>query len=317
MQNPVRKIPLILACLAIQGWAGAQQQIENGSFEIWEDAGTVAEEPVDWSSIKTSDNDITNSAAPLVWDRSTDAHSGNYSVKLYNVASFGVVATGTLTNGRVHAEFNPDSAYVYTQTDDARWHAAFTDRPDSLVGWYKYFPSGNDRGGIRAILHSDKGGALPEHGTHGDWVADANFIMPEGTADSWTRFSVPFDYLSGDTPGYLLVVIKAGFGTDAIAGSYGLFDDLQLIYGNSGGTGDIAEEKINFELIGNKVLFREAAPDVLKNTTFRILDLRGRILFEVHSPETELTLPLRLPAGIYVGCILYDNGIRSKKIFLD
>ncbi|MEA3476620.1 MAG: hypothetical protein U9R60_00445, partial [Bacteroidota bacterium] len=47
-------------------WTHAQQQFENPGFEDWEDAGTVIEEPTNWSSIKTSDaGQIINDAAPV------------------------------------------------------------------------------------------------------------------------------------------------------------------------------------------------------------------------------------------------------------
>mgnify|MGYP001554473288 CR=1 FL=1 len=55
----------------------AQQQFDNPGFEEWDDAGTVIDEPVNWSSIKTGDGGtIINDAAPVVWEQSTDAHSG-------------------------------------------------------------------------------------------------------------------------------------------------------------------------------------------------------------------------------------------------
>jgi len=72
------------------------QQLSNPGFEAWEDAGTVADEPVKWSSIKTSDaGDFINNFAPVVWGQSADAHSGSYSLELTNVMSI-VLATGTI-----------------------------------------------------------------------------------------------------------------------------------------------------------------------------------------------------------------------------
>lgn len=309
------KILLILWCLSVHCGLSAQQQLENAGFENWEFVDLPKDEPTDWSSIKTSDNPITSNAAPVVWEQSTDAHSGNYSVKLFNISTFGVVATGTLTNGRVHADFNPDSGYVFTQHDDARWHTAFTSRPDSLVGWYKYYPSNNDHGGIRAILHVEEG-SLPERQTHDNWVADANFLMPAETKDAWTRFSVPFTYFSDDTPEYILVVIKAGNGTDAIADSYALVDDLQLIYNNSGGIRTEHPYQISFYQFNRTVYIMDDSPKVLEEGLFRLVDITGRIIFESHGLSPTLTIPATIPSGIYLGCILYRNGISTRKICL-
>jgi len=81
--------------------------IENPGFEEWElpfGLPVNHPEPVNWSSIKTSDNININPVAPINWARSDTAHSGNYSLKLFNVSALCLVATGTMTNGRVHAE---------------------------------------------------------------------------------------------------------------------------------------------------------------------------------------------------------------------
>jgi hypothetical protein len=310
------KLLLILVCLSIHFGVAAQQQLENAGFENWEFVNLPKDEPTDWSSIKTSDNPITNNAAPMVWDQSTDAHSGNYSVKLLNISTFGVVATGTLTNGRVHADFNPDSGYVYTQPDSSQWNTAFTSKPDSLAGWYKYYPAGNDHGGIRAILHVGEG-SLPERQTHDNWIADANFSMPAETRDTWTRFSVPFTYFSDDTPEYILVVIKAGNGTDAVADSYALVDDLQLIYNNSGGIPSENKDQISFYLFDRTVHFLNGSPEVLNEALFRLVDITGQVIFEKEGLTPSLTIAAGVPSGIYLGCIYYLNGVMSRKIYLE
>ena len=309
-------LSLVLVCLVFHGWIAAQQQLENAGFENWEFVNLPKDEPTDWSSIKTSDNPITNNAAPIVWEQSTDARSGSYSVKLVNISVFGVVATGTLTNGRVHADFNPDSGYVYTQPDSAQWHTAFTSRPDSLAGWFKYYPVNNDHGGIRAILH-DEDGALPEHGTQENWVADANFSMPAETRDQWTRFSVPFTYFSDDIPEYILVVLKAGNGTDAVANSYALIDDLQLIYNNAGGIQPEIYHPISFYQFNRKVHILTESQELPGEATFQLLDITGQAVFEKRGLANVVTLPADIPAGIYIGCILYRNGIISRKMYLD
>lgn len=311
-----KRYPFTILFTLLLFHAYSQQQLENPGFENWENAGTVRDEPVDWSSIKTSDNDNTNQHSPVVWDISTDAHSGSYSVKLTNILIFGVVATGTLTNGRVHADFNPDSGYVYTRHDDPRWNTVFTDKPDSLVGWFKYYPVNNDHGGIRAILHKNDG-ALPEHGTQQNWIADANYHMPAETVDTWTRFSVAFDYLSDEIPEYILVVIKAGNGTDAVAGSYAFIDDLQLIYKNSGVEDHPEQSEFDFFIAGRELFISASTPNLLSDATFRLLDTRGQVVFKTNDLSTVITLTPTLKTGVYIGSILYENRIISKKLFLE
>ena len=50
MKKNLLFIIILVSSISLQG-----QQMQNASFEDWEDAGTVIDEPVNWSSIKTSD----------------------------------------------------------------------------------------------------------------------------------------------------------------------------------------------------------------------------------------------------------------------
>ncbi|MCD4735654.1 MAG: hypothetical protein K8R53_06390 [Bacteroidales bacterium] len=187
-----------------------QQQPENPGFEFWEEIGFGPDtlEPVNWSSLKTSDGgELINSVIPVVWERSTDAHGGNYSIKLYNDTILTLVAPGTLTNGRVHAALPPTDAYVYTIKEDPQWNTPFTETPDSLTAWAKYFPQEGDLAHVIAILHTDT--AKIADSTMFNWVAIAHIELPE-QVDDWTKFTAPFVYLNTDTPEYILFAMYAG-----------------------------------------------------------------------------------------------------------
>ena len=203
----------------------SQQQPENPGFENWEDVGLNEDEPVDWSSIKTADQ--LGGFAPYVWAKSTDAHTGSYSVKLYNENAFGgIVAAGTLTNGRVHADFNPDNGYVFTNTSDSQWNTPLTQKPDSVVIWAKFSPLGGDTAAVKALLHT--GFAKIPDPTFSNWISLAQINIPDETT-TWTRFSAPFNYFNSTTPEYVLFVLSAG-GAVATVGSTAYFDDIELIY---------------------------------------------------------------------------------------
>jgi len=166
--------------------------LNNPGFENWQNPGTGTEEPTEWSSIKTSDGGgIINSTAPQVCFRSTDPHTGTYSVNLRTQEVIGNNANGTLTCRQVHATFTPSQGYVFTNTGHTDRNHALTGKPDSLVGWFKATPQGNDNGKVEAILHTGAGN-LPANGTTPNWNARARWIAPEATVSSWTRFSVPF-----------------------------------------------------------------------------------------------------------------------------
>ena len=291
------------------------QQLENPGFENWEDAGTVKDEPVDWSTVKTSDDPGISSVAPVCFDRSEDAHTGNYSLKLYNVKVFGLIATGAITNGRFHAEFNLDSSYSFTQQDDPRWNTAFTARPDSLVGWFKFFPKEDDAAQFKVILHVDEC-KLPEFGTMPNWVGMAVHVTERGvTYDTWTRFSVPFVYYNDSTPEYVLTVINSGDSTSAIDSSYLLVDDLQLIYGPSGISNPGIPESFLINSNGRLVLKLEPAEEYLHRWLY-LYDMTGQTVLSKQLENEQVILPAGLPQGVYVAVLNGRNRQFVQKIMI-
>jgi hypothetical protein len=220
----IKKLFFAIFAILFSIAAISQQQPENPGFENWEDVGLNEDEPLDWSSIKTAD--VLGGFAPYVWEQSTDAHTGTYSVKLFNVQAFGVVAAGTLTSGRIHADFNPDNGYAYTDEGDSQWNMPLTQKPDSVVIWAKFSPMGGDTAAVKALLHNGYA-QLPDP-TFNNWISLAQINIPNETT-TWTRFSAPFSYFNGNTPEYILFVLSAG-GAGATVGSTVYFDDIELIY---------------------------------------------------------------------------------------
>jgi len=220
-------IVLVLSSITI-----AQNQLENPGFEQWEDIlvceSDTIREPIEWSSLKTSDNPSLNSLAPVVCTRSSDAHSGEYSIELTNVLSF-IVANGVATNGLIHPDINPELAYIFTDTLDSQWNTPFNARPDSIAGWFKYAPQGNDTLEVEVVLHRDFGKQPDEEYTE-NWIGVAEFKSPLNTGNEWIRFSAPFVYFSDTIPEYVLVVLNSGNGYSPIPGSIAFFDDLEMIY---------------------------------------------------------------------------------------
>lgn len=293
------------------------QQIENSGFEFWEDVGTVVDEPVDWSSIKTCDQQSIANAAPVTFERSDDAHSGNYSLKLYNVSAFGLIATGAICNGRFHAEFDLDASYSYTDTNDARWNMQIGARPDSLAGWFKFFPSQIDKAQFKVVLHVDEC-KLPENGTLDNWIGMAVYQTEPGTTyENWTRFSVPFEYFTEDKPEYLLCVINSGDSTAAYEGSYLLVDDLELIYTTSAGFGDHVLMADYMMISGRNVVFTLEDEIAFDGSRFNIIDLSGRNLLskEISGPEV-ISLPRTMNAGVYIAVLDAGDKRFVQKFYL-
>jgi len=221
------KLLFVFFSLVFLSFSYSQQtQPENPGFEQWEDVGLLTEEPVDWSSIKTSDDAGLNLFAPYVWDQSTDAHSGNYSVKLFSVPILNFVAAGAITNGRVHADFDPANGYMFTDITDDRWNTPLTKRPDSVAVWLKFLPQGSDTAQVKALLHT--GAAQFPDPTQSNWVGLSLINVPDQT-NGWVRVSAPFEYFNNTNPEYILFVISSA-GTIATEGTEVYYDDIELIY---------------------------------------------------------------------------------------
>jgi len=223
----MKKNPSLLLFLLIAMTTIAQPQLDNAGFETWEGSGTSAE-PVEWSSIKTSTGGVAF-ALPQVCFQTTDAHSGSNAVRIRSGVLPAQTVAGIITCGRVHAS-QTEGGYVYTDEANAQWNQSLTDRPDSLVVWYKATPQGTDFPGIQAMVHYNAG-RIPEGGTIGNWVAQTNWTGQPGVAVAqWTRISLPFTYLSEETPAHILLVLTSSQVGAALANSEALYDDVALIY---------------------------------------------------------------------------------------
>ncbi len=127
----MKKTILSISVCLLSMYSFSQQQLENATFELWENVGAPTVEPEEWSSLKTAD--ALASSAPTVISRDNGRPDAGYCLKLETKSVFGIAANGIATNGRVHADFNPENGYVFTDQTNADWHTVFTSRPDSLA----------------------------------------------------------------------------------------------------------------------------------------------------------------------------------------
>ncbi len=313
----MKKLLLSALLIPILFFNAFGQAIENPGFEDWEDAGTVIDEPVNWSSIKTSDaGSLVNNAAPVVWGQSDDAHTGNYSIELTNVLTLGtIIATGTITNGRVHADFNPNAAFIYTNPDDERWHTTFTGRPDSVIVWAKYTPAGTDTAQVKVLLHVNEGTLpiTPENQMNRIGYAQINIT---GTVDTWTRFAAAFEYDSEQNPEYILMALTSGAGITPIDGSIVLFDDLELVGGSSG----INDPSVNTGYLysfNGSLYFDKLQPDLMNDATLQVFQVDGTkiIAHQLADNQSKLDLDLNLKKGIYLIQITSKENNYTQKMY--
>lgn len=210
-----------------------QTTIPNGDFEAWQSVGNSDEEPTNWNGNKTGSN-LAALGPQTCFRESNNPHSGTYCLKLDNASFFGTPINATATTGRIEApNSNPVNGYINTLTTNPDFNAPFTGRPDSLVGWFRFSQGGTDIGRIQAILHDSFDYANPDQGgtsaTHK--ISEAVFDLPNGNTSAWTRFAVPFNYINGNTPSYILLIATASSVPGSANSSTVLWvDDLSLVY---------------------------------------------------------------------------------------
>ena len=246
---------IFAAAVLLSGAAQAQNhpQITNGDFETWTFDG--ANLPNYFNSFQTADGLFSG----LAYDknnrqvkRSTDKRpgtTGSYSCSIWSRKVSGVVAQGNLTTGRVHAaamSATGKNNYNYSDRDGSNTSNGvknpcampFTGRPDSLVVWVKFTPSGTDSSHpyakVTATIHSDfdyiDGYAQTSDSKY--VVATAVNMTIAKTNGKWKRLSIPFNYTNnGAQPKYILL----SAATNAYPGGgnendYLYLDDITLVY---------------------------------------------------------------------------------------
>ena len=305
----MKSLHIIFALLIINGTLS--QQLENSGFEQWENVGTGEEEPLSWSSTKTSDNSSLNGLAPQVISRSTDAHTGSYAAKLVNknVPFVNIVANGILTNGIIHTTTNPQDSYVYTDVNSSDHSQPFTSFPDSIVGWYKYAPQGNDVGNIQVLIHGSYGQLPIDASTSSIALAEFDF----SANSNWTRFSTPFIYYPTiNNPAYILCNISAGDSTQAVANSELKIDDLELIYNTTKIT-DESTNSINVTYLNDHLQFS----NVVNEINYAIYNLQGQLMNIGKIDKYNRNVSITLESGIYFIFIQSKDHYQSIKILVD
>lgn len=236
--------------LSLAALAGTDNQpnIQNGGFEDWgvdKDApASQAVEPRYWHSFTSASGTWASLAGEHCF-KSTDAHSGNYSVKLQATSVWGQIANGTVTTGRLNAgSIKADDPANHSELDMSKtetdrngdpFYQTLEARPDSIAFWVKF---STGKAGTCANMS-----AFITDGTYFQAPPDKTYNNIVGKAENknitacseWTRISVPFTYAdNGLEPKAIMLTFSTcatpggGKGDEVL-----LVDDVELIYGIS------------------------------------------------------------------------------------
>ena len=263
---------VIIACIASAQSQDYGTQIPNGDFESdWKKysggkkiLGNISgTEPYCWHSFMSANGSKTVLAAVKDQiDQRTDKRPGSkgtYSVRLKSSSTLGIVANGSLTNGRMYCgstSATSDDNHLYTDRNTNEFNMPISVVPDSITVWLCFYAkSDGSYAAFHAAVHGDSDFILysGKDGNADQQVSDANFEYTRTTTSGdnlqWIRASIPF-LPKGNctTPKYLLVSMstnkKPGGGSDS---DWVIVDDIVLIYNPTLATGILATTEYEAE----------------------------------------------------------------------
>lgn len=268
------------------------QQIANADFEQWSTPpGATYEIPTGW----TSTNDITGQLGILSVTKSTNpVQNGQFAVRMESVDLFGSPGAGFI--GKVKVDF-------FNQTTAPG--VAFTARPDSLTGFFQYFPQGNDEAGVLCLL--------TKWGIGGRDTIGAAFVAYGTPTPQWTRMSVPLFYLQSTVPDSLLLLFTASANFDnAIPGSV-LFLDNLAFKGGTVGLMPISFHDHDFQVYPNPANTSIQVRNVKAGNPIQIINMQGRCVLETRAELSQFQIDTTdLPEGMY----LVKSGSEIQKIMI-
>jgi hypothetical protein len=319
--------------LSITLFSLAQTQLTNAGFENWGGSGSSAE-PTSWNSNKTGTG-LASTGPQTCFQETSAPHSGTSCVRVETIYYILAVVNGNVTTGVVNApSTNKSQGYLSATGSDK---LAFTGRPDSIVGWYKYTQATSGTGAaaeqakVYAVLHSGDyyDPAAPVSGNHPDLsankIGDALYVSPAANQSSWKRFTVPFNYINSNTPAFIMVNITSSNNQLTTApgstgsGSKLWVDDLELIYNN---TTSINETEFTKNV---KVYYFEKNiyVDFLnKNSEQSIIDIyngTGQIVYSqiIDNSIVNTISVSSLKSGIYMYKVSGKSQGKFGKLFID
>ena len=281
----------LIAFLSSISFLASSQSIPNNGFETWATNPPAPFETVEgWAG------------GPSI-SKSTNAHSGSFAMQL-QTAVFTNPNTGT-------TDTIPGNAFTGTPGTGPGMPGtpgfAFTNRPDSLTGWYTFSPVGNDMNEIRVTLSRWDATNLQREEI-------ANTVFSCNPSDIYTRFSFPIQYSSINIPDTASIEIRSSNAPmeAIILGSILLVDDLEFTSADQTGF-SVVEPSSSFQFFPNP------ANDILNisnktNAQMKIENALGQVIETIQlSANAQQTISMsNYPNGIYF--MILDGKFSSKFI---
>lgn len=232
-------------------------QLDNRGFEQWTNR---VSEPTHWHSGGTATGGWAFMLTSQIEQSSQTRpnSSGNKSVRLYPHSTWGVLANGNITNGRMNAGSTSSTGadnYNYTQRSENAFNTPINQLPDSLTIWVCFrCTSTSEKAQVKAVVHGDADYRIIANGTESPaemHVATAALSFTRTStangAYTWRRLSIPFNNNGPCTDiRYILMTATTNETPGSGNSSDDLFiDDLLLVYNPTLTMGQLASSSFS------------------------------------------------------------------------
>ena len=232
-------------------------QFDNRGFEQWTNR---VSEPTHWHSGGTATGGWAFMLTSQIEQSSQTRpnSSGNKSVRLYPHSTWGVLANGNITNGRMNAGSTSSTGadnYNYTQRSENAFNTPINQLPDSLTIWVCFrCTSTSEKAQVKAVVHGDADYRIIANGTESPaemHVATAALSFTRTStangAYTWRRLSIPFNNNGPCTDiRYILMTATTNETPGSGNSSDDLFiDDLLLVYNPTLTMGQLASSSFS------------------------------------------------------------------------
>lgn len=271
----------------------------NGQFENWDSTETDLFKdfmPTGWINYTNQYCAMENKELAIT--RTTDANSGNYAIKLKNIAT-SIPQPAMLMTGTVTA----DGSSVNKVPVDKRY--------TKLEGFYKYSTQITDTFSIVVFM------------LQGEDIVGGGELKKSANTTAYTKFSIPIMYFGSASiiPDSVAIIISAGSMQDVKEGSTLLIDDVNFAPLNTG----INEVS---ELQAQVTLFPNPSSDVINisaqqvahgDVKIELVNLIGQVLKSTtvtpvgQAIETSFTL-VDMPKGILFVKVSDNSGSKGFRV---
>ena len=247
----------ILSCLLLVSSISTAQNAAtpNAGFENWTQNLNYWN-PNNWNNL----NSQTAILGVFTCTRATgaDVHSGTYAIKLTTKSVFTLTANGIASTATL----------ITSPPYGVTGGIPYTERPDSIVGWYKYTPANpSDSGFVQFVLL----------GASNDTIGFVKFNSPNTPVTSYTRFSKAITYFSPNTPALSYWILSSSDGVNPVVNSSIIIDDLDLIFNPSSVNETKEEDKIH--LVSNLIHdYLQVNNQSEKEMELNVIDNSGRVV---------------------------------------